>query len=473
MGPESYGLIGFFTLLQNWLVLLDLGMSPTLSREISRFRAGVLSAGNLRYLFNTLRKGFIFIAVICSLAIFFLSNYLSLHWLKIEKLVHDEVVGCIILMGVIVALRWIIGIYKAAVNGFEKLIWLSSFNAIFSTFRFVIVFIFLYMFGGSPVTFFVYQLVVSAVELLIVAIYVSKLLPHVNSQNKDELKPLKSLVGFSLTIAFTGAVWIVVTQLDKLILSKLLALSEYGYYTLAIQLAGGIQLIGGPISAAILPRMAHLEAEGKHDELIRLYRNATQLIVIVSGVSAMVLVFFSQQVLYSWTGDVVMVEKVSPYLQLYAIGNFLLSVAAFPYYLQYAKGNLRFHLRGNIGFLVFLVPLLFVAVNLFGGIGAGYVWIIVNGLYLFLWVPFIHNFFDKKLNKEWYFKDILKIIIPVSAMAYLLLFLTPESNTRIVGIIMLLVIASLLLLIGVLFSDKARMFAIELIKKRLSWNKRY
>lgn len=33
MGAEAYGLIGFFTMLQGWLQLLDLGMSPTMGRE--------------------------------------------------------------------------------------------------------------------------------------------------------------------------------------------------------------------------------------------------------------------------------------------------------------------------------------------------------------------------------------------------------------------------------------------------------
>lgn len=35
LGIEFYGLIGLFALLQAWLILLDMGMTPTLSREMA------------------------------------------------------------------------------------------------------------------------------------------------------------------------------------------------------------------------------------------------------------------------------------------------------------------------------------------------------------------------------------------------------------------------------------------------------
>lgn len=33
LGIEAYGLIGLFAVMQAWLVLLDMGMTPTLTRE--------------------------------------------------------------------------------------------------------------------------------------------------------------------------------------------------------------------------------------------------------------------------------------------------------------------------------------------------------------------------------------------------------------------------------------------------------
>lgn len=54
LGVEAYGLVGVFAMLQAWLVILDLGMSPTLGREMARFTAGAHSAQSIRDLLRSL-----------------------------------------------------------------------------------------------------------------------------------------------------------------------------------------------------------------------------------------------------------------------------------------------------------------------------------------------------------------------------------------------------------------------------------
>jgi hypothetical protein len=48
LGIEAFGIIGLFVLLQAWLTLLDLGMTPTLNREMARFTAGLHSPEAIR-----------------------------------------------------------------------------------------------------------------------------------------------------------------------------------------------------------------------------------------------------------------------------------------------------------------------------------------------------------------------------------------------------------------------------------------
>src|SRR5690606_30634669 len=124
----------------------------------------------------------------------------------------------------------------------------------------------------------VFQLIVALFEFFLLAAKAYKLLPKLN--NKKEigwsLQPVKPLLGFALTIAFTSSIWVLLTQLDKFVLSGILALSEYGYFTLAVLVAGGVLQIGAPISAAIMPRMACLHGEQNHVELKAIYIGATE-----------------------------------------------------------------------------------------------------------------------------------------------------------------------------------------------------
>jgi len=419
MGAEAYGLVGFFAMLQAWFQLLDMGLTPTLSRETARYRGGATDAQSLRRLLRVLEGIFILVAIVGAAGMIFSAGFIASEWLKVQQLPQVEVRNAIMLMAVIIALRWLCGLYRGAVTGFERLVWLSGVNIAIATARFVLVIPIFIFVGTSPTHFFTYQLVIAIIEVLVLVVQTYHLLPKKDfGENRPwQWQPLKGVLRFSLSVAFTSSVWVLVTQSDKLILSNLLLLSDYAYFTLAVLVAGGILIVSTPVSGALLPRMTKLNAEGDEAGLIRLYREATQLVGIAAVPAALVLAIFSEQVLWAWTGDSVIASKAAPVLTLYAFGNGLLALAAFPYYLQFAKGDLRLHLIGNALFVVVFIPLLIWAANNFGMVGAGYAWIIANLLPFIAWLPVVHRRFVKGLHAKWLLVDVLPIALLPTAIA--------------------------------------------------------
>lgn len=403
MGMEAYGLVGFFTMLQAWFQLLDLGLTPTMSRETARFRGGATNGDSLRALLRMLEWIFVSVAALGAFAIIFASGVIAAKWLKIEQLTLSQVSTSITLMALIVALRWISGLYRGAINGFEQLVWLSGFNIAIASFRFVLVIPYFVFVGVSPVHFFSYQLAIAFIELLTLVYKTYALFPKKSGSKIDasQWKELKSVLRFSLSIALTGSIWVLVTQTDKLLLSKLLPLSAYAQFTLAVLVASGVTVISGPISGALLPRLTRLAAEGDEAGLRQLYCQATQFVCAVALPAALVLAFFPGQVLWAWTGNKEIATGAADVLRLYGLGNGVLALAAFPYYLQFAKGDLRLHMIGNILFVIVLIPALVVATSHYGITGAGYVWLASNALYLACWVPVVHRRLATGMHKTW------------------------------------------------------------------------
>ncbi|NDP61895.1 oligosaccharide flippase family protein [Polaromonas sp.] len=420
MGAEAYGLVGFFAMLQAWFQLLDMGLTPTMARETARFNGGASDALSLRRLLRALEGIFIGIAVLGGAAMMSGSGAIATGWLKVQQLPLAEVQHAIMLMAVIIALRWVCGLYRGAINGFERLVWLSGFNITIATARFVLVIpLFMYI-GTSPTEFFSYQLVLAVVELVVLVTKTYRLLPKTNAGQRTpwQWAPLRGVLKFSLTIAFTSSVWVLVTQTDKLVLSKLLPLADYAYFTLAVLVASGVMIISGPISGALLPRLTRLAAVGDEAGLIRLYRNATQLVGVIAIPAALVLAFFAEQVLWAWTGDAAIARSAAPVLTLYALGNGILALGAFPYYLQFAKGDLKLHLIGNALFVLLLIPSLVWATWQYGVIGAGYAWLGANSVYFLIWVPKVHRRFVKGLHTQWLLRDLgTTVFLTVAAAA--------------------------------------------------------
>lgn len=433
MGVEAYGLVGFYAMLQAWFQLLDMGLTPTIARETARFYGRAIDSLSYRRLVRALEGVFLTLALLGGGIMLASSGYIAKSWLQATHLPVSEVETAVQLIAAIVAMRWMCGLYRGVINGSERLVWLGGYTSLIATFRFLFVLPVLIYVGSTPTIFFGYQFGVAVFEMAGFLFYAYRLLPNI-PKGAELLQwsyaPIKPVLKFSLTIAFTSSVWVLVTQTDKLVLSKLLPLTEYGYFTLAVLVASGVMVISAPIGTSIMPRMAKLQAESHYAELVRIYRNSTQLVAVTAGAASITLVFFAEPLLLAWTGDKHIASHTAPIVALYAFGNGILAVSAFPFYLQYAKGDLRLHLIGSAGFIILLVPTIIWAASRHGGIGAGYVWLLMNIVVFFGWLPFVHHKFAPGLNFKWYIQDVLVIVLLAATTGYCFSGIMPNNISR-------------------------------------------
>lgn len=421
MGAEAYGLVGFSIMLQAWFGLLDLGLTPTISRESARFRAGVLTELDYRRIFRALSIAFYIIGTIGGLLLLIILNSFANSWLNANTLSKSDITFAINIMAVSVVLRWICGLYKGVIVGAEKLVLVSFVTVIIAVFRFVAVLLSMSIYGYTIKVFFIHQLIVSIAEYLILYKVANRILPSLPEgfdQIGWSLKPLSSVLKFSLTVAFTSSVWVLVTQSDKLVLSGILELSEYGYFTLAVLIAGGISIIGGAAGNAIMPRLANIYAQESSSELIFVYRKSTRYVSVLAGSAGITIVMFAKPLLSAWTGDYNLAVFSAPILQLYAIGNVIMAVSAFPYYLQYAQGNLKYHLYGNIVSSLIMVPFIIFAAYKFGAQGTGWIWVLLNGIYFFTWLGYVHSKIAPGIHVNWVCKDVFGVLLPSTVVMY-------------------------------------------------------
>jgi len=407
MGAEAYGLIGFFTSLQAWFQLLDVGLTPAISREAARFRSGAVDPASLRRLLRALETIFIAIAILGGLALFLASGAIATRWLRPHHLAASDVALSIEFMAVTVAIRWVGGLYRGVISGFERIVWLSGFTTVVGTIRYLLPIPILIRLGFTPQNFFAYQTMVAAMELMVLVIQTYRLVPGIPAQEvvPTGWKSLRAILGFSVSIAASGSIWVAVTQTDKLLLSRLLPLADYGYYSMAVLVANGVLLVSTPLATAFVPRLTAICAEGDDKRLLSLYRGASQFIAVLVIPIALVLAFLARPIIWAWTGNHLIADSAAPVLGLYALGNAVLALTAFPYYLQFAKGDLKLHVVGHVLFLLALVPLVFWGALTRGAVGAGYAWLATNVAYFVFWTPRVHQRFYRGLHRKWLMED--------------------------------------------------------------------
>ena len=335
--------------------------------------------------------------------------------------------------------------------------------------RAVLVLPFFMLAGSSPTHFFGFQLAVALFEAAWLVRQTYRLLPlgHDAAPLRWELAPLRGVLTFSLSIAFTSSAWVLITQTDKLVLSRMLPLTEYGYFTLAVLVAGGVLLISGPIRTALQPRLTGMLAAGNGRGVVLLYRKASQIVAVLCIPAALLLAFFPREVLWAWTGDATAATHAAPVLAPYALGNGVLAVSAMPYLLQFAAGKMRLHMIGDALLTVLLIPALIWSTAHYGATGAAYAWLASTLAYLLLWVPLIHRRFMPGQHMQWLAGDICIIAGPPMLAAAMLHAAVALPEDRLMLALSLVAIGLLLTALAAAASPYTRETCGQLWRRRL------
>jgi O-antigen/teichoic acid export membrane protein len=466
LGLEAYGLVGFFTMLQAWIALLDLGLSPAMMREAARLKNSYGGLVELKILLRSIEVVFFILAFILIILTLSNSNEIAQSWLKINELTIEDVAHSIVLMGFMISLKLIVSLYRSTINGCEYQVWLNIFLVIVNTLKFAGGFIFVKYVSRDITHFFEYQMFIGVVELLIIQVKMYKLLPKSRNFISPSLVALKKILHFSSSVAFVAIIWVVATQIDKLLLSHFISLKEYAYFSLAVLVSGVILQLSGPVSQAIIPKMTSLLADNKEKLMLDLYNKATQFVAIISFSIAGTVAFFSTELLYVWTGDIEASKWAGPILFWYALGNGILTIFSFQSYLQFAYGKLKYYVYGGVIFGTFQILIVSIAVYTYSAIGAAIAWTIIQSILFLVWPAYIHKKFIPGMHKSWLKENIIPQFITTFVVLYLftLLDISFYEFSRLKILIVLLSIGSTVLMGNIIVSQRARSLAIEMFK---------
>jgi O-antigen/teichoic acid export membrane protein len=414
LGIEAYGLIGFFVTTQALLQLLDMGMAPTINREVARCSAAGDSkeAGRLLHTLAVVYWG---TAGVIAASLVLLSPFIAAHWLQSKSLPPTTIEHAVALMGVVAACRWPAGLYQGALIGAQRLVLVSAVSitiTLLASLGAVAVLAFL-----SPTieAFFLWQACAGLVYAIVMRAAAWRALGHMKNMRFDS-KQFKRIWRFSAGMSAIGLSSLVFTQLDKVILSKIVSLEEFGHYMLATVVVSGLYVFITPVFNVVYPRLSAFVAVDDTKNLTTLYRLGTRVFASVLFPVAMVLAVFAEDVVHLWTGNPAIAASVAPVISLLAVGSALHGVMHFPYALQLAYGATVLPLTINAILMVVMVPLIVFLSLSYGAIGGATAWLVLHLSYLLLGAWLTHRHLLRGIALKWLAHDV-GIAFTVSVLA--------------------------------------------------------
>ncbi len=467
LGIEAYGLIGFYAMLQGVLQILDFGLSPTMTRELAKFSALPDKASESRNFVRTLQTVYWTIGIVIGLVIYAAAPFIATHWINASSLDSSTVQRSIKLIGIIAAIQWPLSFYQGGLMGLEKLVLLNAIKIGNSTVFGAGAILVLMFVSPDIVAFFTWQVGISAIQLGVVTFCLWRSLPRSGIPSRFDKQVFQNVRSFATGMTGIMISGILVSQLDKIILSKLLPLAVFGYYTLAYVVSNGLLLAILPVFNALFPRYSVIAATGDQNELSRLYHLGTQFTAAVLFPLCAVLVLFSNDVLRIWTGNAITANYAAPILCFLVIGTGLNGLMYPVNALQQSNGWTSIGFRINLCFVALIIPGIIVMTSWYGAVGAASVWAILNVFYVLVAVPLTHRRLLKGQASRWYSQDVGSIFLVVFVLSLLVRSFVVIPLNLLSGVLLLAGVFLILLTAAIFAAPELRPVAIDFVTKRV------
>jgi O-antigen/teichoic acid export membrane protein len=265
--------------------------------------------------------------------------------------------------------------------------------------------------------FFLWQGLVSVVTILIFILVLYENMPDHSLSGRFSWFQLNGVGSFASGMMMQTLLTLILTQADKIILSRLLSLEMFGYYTLAGTFANILIQMISPITLAQLPRFTELVTKGDTTTLIKIYHQGAQLVSVIIATGAMMFMFFGEAIILLWGGNSALANNVAPLLALLALGTMLNGLMHSPYILILAYGLPGSLVRVNMVAIVVMVPAIFWITPRYGAIGAAWIWVVLNVGYLLIASRILYQRLLITEIWNWYRYDIIQPVIGAALMA--------------------------------------------------------
>lgn len=409
LGMEGYGVVGLYSALYAVLGIVDGSIQALLARSAAQARA----EGRLEVLADRLRTLEQILAVL-GLVIFgtmtVAAQGIGHVWLKREALGADTVAFALSAMGLLLALRLFEGLYRACLMGLERQVVFNVIFVIGQVLRWAGAAAVLTWFSPSVDAFFLWQAGVAALSVLALAVLTYRAV-GVMGRGRWQWRALwleRRFIGGVMVISIAA---VLLVQTDKLLLSHLLPLTQFGDYALAATAAGAFMLLAMPIADAVFPRLVRSHAANDLAAFTSDFHLGAQLIAVLLGSAACTAIAFAPWLLELWTGDGALAQRTARLFRILLLGNLLNALMWMPYRSQLAVGWTALSAKINWVAVLCLVPAIFVFAPGYGAEGAAWILVLLNAAYLTLGVHFMFKQILTGEKWRWYRDDVAKPVL--------------------------------------------------------------
>jgi len=372
-GLEGYAMITFYATLSAVLLVADGGLAIGLARELARD-----TGSRKQDLVRTTEVIFIGIALVAMLIIILGADFISTNWLSAETYSASRVKGYLILMAIASGTQLISSIYFGALNGLQQQVRANVLQFLWSLFRQVSGLVALLL-TKDLLYFFICQIVSNVAYAWACRFFLLQKISVTGAPTATfDLSAVRGMMRFSGGVFAITLVSIIVLQSDKIIVSYLSTLKEFGVYGVAAAVAQAPGVLTTPVSVALIPRLTQLVSNREFGKLERIYHHGFRVLALLVIPLSTVLMVFSEQIIFLWTNNPDVTAAAHMPATLLITGSIFFALHVPAYCLALAYGETKYNIVFGSILAVVGIAGYFLLVPRLGLNGPGVVWSLMN-----------------------------------------------------------------------------------------------
>lgn len=388
LGIEGYGLIGFYMSMAVILGILDTAISATVLREIAWYAVRPEGRSKIPVLLHSLEVAYWSIILILGGLMICGTWAFGNDWFRAKELLDTNLHHVLILMVFALILQVPCGLYVGGLMGLQRQVECSWLMVFWGTLRGFGSIAILWLWEPSVQTFFLWQIMVGVLQVAIMRWALWRRIIDADRLARFSWPELHSVKGFAGGMCLITIIGVLLSQSDKIILTRLVSLEVFGFYTLAWVVASGLTRVATPLVQAFSPHFTELVSVGKHEEMLQQLSLASQLMSVLILPPAVLIAFIAEPVLTVWTRNSLVAAGAAPFLSLLVMGTAFACCSYPALTALYSRKKIGEVVAINCLALAIFMPLLIWAVVENGAMGAASVWV-VYGSYQYVSYQFL------------------------------------------------------------------------------------
>ena len=424
LGTEGYGLIGLYFVIQMLLQVVDGGLSGTIIKLTAQLDLSDSTNVSTFYRSYQYFQGLINKAVVVLLTVGGILFFAGVASLMIEStLAATTIDDSVSLMIACVAIRFLSLPERGLLQGLERQKTLALINFTIVTLRYPVAVAMLVLLSHDVVLFFCFQLLVVLIEVGVLKYFGLNYLKNAEISTAPKILDIGTGPNLGWLIKQAGGLWsisvlwVLVSQLDKLVLSFSVPLDAYGIFSLALVGANLMLTMFIPMNQVLMPRFVKLFNRSDSSSFAGMVLTTIQFYVCFFSVVASCLYVFGEELLFLWTRNAQLSADASSFLGYLAIGNFIHGVTNIAFIATYASGDLAAYAKRYRNHVAVVIPISIYSAITYKEYGVVSVWALAAfGFFLHTTTPILRKIFESKAALISLVSGSLQIVATVGAM---------------------------------------------------------